>query len=122
MALGVELVVLSILVIAVTLRLQAGTLHRLPAKRRRSWRRRLIGLNTSTLSITIAGVGLVTGRLGGFLWLLPTILICLIWSTNNAWGLAIDAAGAQDRGHRRVFPGEEPDARPRSFPDGERVT
>lgn len=26
------------------------------------------------------------------LWLLPTILICLVWSTYNAWSLTIAAA------------------------------
>lgn len=98
-ALGIELVVLSILVFVVVLRLQSGTLHQLPATRRRSWRRRLIGLDSSVLAITMAGVGLVTGRLGGMLWLLPTILICLVWSTYNAWSLAIDAAVAHPRRH-----------------------
>jgi hypothetical protein len=29
--------------------------------------------------------------MGGLLWLVPTILICLIWSTYNAWSLMIDA-------------------------------
>ena len=100
-ALGVELVGLSILVVVVTLPLQSHTLHHLPAKRRPAWRRRLVGLNSATLSITVAGVGLVTGKLGGFLWLLPTILICLVWSTNNAWSLAIDAGSKHhDRGER----------------------
>jgi len=94
-ALGVELVVLSVLVLGVILRLQSGTLHRLPARSRRSWRRRLAGLDSSIFAITMAGVGLVTGRLGGILWLLPTILICLVWSTYNAWSLAIDAAAVQ---------------------------
>ena len=98
-ALGIELVVLSALVFGVILRLQWATLHRLPAERRRSWRRRLIGLDSSVLAITIAGVGLITGRLGGVIWLLPTILICLVWSTNNAWNLAIDAATAAPRRH-----------------------
>jgi len=96
-ALGVELVVLSVLVFAVILRLQSETLDRLPAGRRRSWRTRLWGLDSSVLSITMGGVGLVTGRLGGILWLLPTILICLVWSTYNAWSLAIDAAATHPR-------------------------
>jgi hypothetical protein len=98
-ALGIELVVLSMLVSVVILRLQSGTLHKLPAKRRRSWRIRLIGLDSAVFAITMAGVGLVTGRLGGVLWLLPTILICLVWSTYNAWSLAIDAATMHQRRH-----------------------
>ena len=99
LALGIELVVLSGLVFVVILRLQSETLHRLPARRRPSWRRRLIGLDSAVLAITMAGVGLIAGRLGGILWLLPTILICLVWSTYNAWSLAIDAATTHPRRH-----------------------
>lgn len=91
-ALGIELVGLSIILFAVSLRLQRRTMARLPTGHRRPWRRRLIGLNGATFAIAMAGVGLVSGRLGGMLWLLPTILTCLVWSTNNAWSLAIDAA------------------------------
>jgi len=90
-ALGIELIVLSMLVWVLSLRLQARTVHQLPRRRRRSWMARLIGLDSAILGITLAGAGLVTGRLGGFLWLLPTILICLVWSTYNAWSLTIDA-------------------------------
>src|SRR5439155_437365 len=59
--------------------------------RRRSWIGRRIGFDTGIVGITLAGVGLVTARLGGLWWLLPTVLICLIWSTYNAWSLTIDA-------------------------------
>jgi len=90
-ALGIELVVLSVLVFAVGLPLQSKTVHHLPPELRNGWRRRLLGLNGATLAITIAGAGLVTGELGGLLWLLPTILICLVWSTYNAWSLVIHA-------------------------------
>ncbi len=90
-ALGIELLGLSMLVWVLSLRLQARTVHQLPRRRRRAWMARLIGLDSAILGITLAGVGLVTGRLGGFLWLLPTILICLVWSTYNAWSLTIDA-------------------------------
>jgi hypothetical protein len=98
-ALGIELVILSGLVLVVILRLQSATLHRLPAGSRRSWRRRLVALDSTVLAITMAGVGLITGRFGGVIWLLPTILICLVWSTSNAWSLAIDAATAAPRRH-----------------------
>jgi modulator of FtsH protease len=89
--LGIELLVLSIFVWVVSLRLQASTVHHLPARLRRGWIRRLIGLDSAILGITLAGASLITGRMGGFLWLLPTILICLVWSTYNAWSLMIDA-------------------------------
>ena len=88
-ALGIELLALSIVVLVVSLRLQSSTLQDLPAHRRRAWGRRLIALNSATLAIAIAGVGLVTQRLGGLLWLVPTILMCLLWSTYNAWSLTI---------------------------------
>lgn len=91
-ALGIELIALSIIVLVIGLRLQARTLRQLPAQQRRHWRVRLLGLNGATVAITIAGLGLITGRFGGLLWLLPTILICLVWSTYNAWSLTIAAA------------------------------
>ncbi len=96
-ALGIELFVLSAIVWGFTLRLQAETVHRLPPSRRLGWVKRLLGLDVATLGITLAGVGLVTGRLGGFLWLLPTILICLVWSTYNAWSLVVDAADTKGK-------------------------
>ena len=46
-ALGIELLVLGIIVFVVALRLQARTLHQLPVGERRSWRRRLLGLNSA---------------------------------------------------------------------------
>ena len=82
---------MSILVSVVSVRLQAQTLRRLPARSRSRWFVRLVGLDSATLAILIAGASLVTGRFGGLLWLLPTILICLVWSTYNAWSLTIDA-------------------------------
>lgn len=88
-ALGIELVVLSIVVLAVSVRLQLGTLQHLPAHRRRSWGKRLIVPNSATVGIALAGTGMVTRGLGGLLWLVPTILICLLWSTYNAWSLMI---------------------------------
>ena len=96
-ALGVELLVVSIIVWGLSLRLQWRTVHVLPVERRRSWIGRLIGLDTAIVGITLAGAGLVTGRLGGFLWLLPTVLICLIWSTYNAWSITIDAMDTRER-------------------------
>ena len=88
-ALGIELVVLSIIVLAASLRLQSSTLQHLPAHRRRAWAKRLIVLNGASVGIAIAGIGLVTRGLGGLLWLVPTILTCLLWSTYNAWSLMI---------------------------------
>jgi len=90
--LGIELLAISVVVLGISLRLQSSTLNRLHHTHRGSWRRRLLGLNGATLSIAIGGVGLVTGRLGGLLWLLPNILIGLVWSTYNAWSLLLREA------------------------------
>jgi hypothetical protein len=79
----------SIIVLVVGLMLQSSTVHHLPAQRRRAWELRLIVLNSATVAIGIAGVGLIMKGLGGLLWLVPTILICLLWSTYNAWSLTI---------------------------------
>ena len=88
-ALGIELLAVSVVVLVLSLRFQSSTLQHLPAHRRRTWRTRLIGLNSATAAIAMAGVGLVTRGLGGLLWLVPTILTCLLWSTYNAWSLMI---------------------------------
>jgi hypothetical protein len=90
-ALGIELLTLSVLVFALSVRLQSSTVHHLPTRRRRSWKARLIGLNGATLAITVAGAGLLMRGFGGLLWLVPTVLICLLWSTANAWTLVIHA-------------------------------
>jgi len=88
---GIELLAVSVLVWVLSLRLQWSTVHRLAKRQRRSWVMRLIGLDSATLCVTVAGASLITGRMGGLVWLVPTILICLIWSTYNAWSLTIDA-------------------------------
>jgi len=93
-ALGVELVVVSVIVLVVSLRLQSKTLRRLPASRRATWSVHLIALNAVTIAIAVAGVGLLTNRLGGLLWLVPTILTCLLWSAYNAWSLTVHGMDA----------------------------
>ena len=98
-ALGIELVVLSILVFVVSLRLQADTMRRLRAPQRRRWMARLVGLNAATFAITLAGTSLIIGRLGGLLWLLYTTVICLVWSTYNAWGITIRVPSELEREH-----------------------
>ncbi|HUL48688.1 MAG TPA: hypothetical protein VLT79_01600 [Gemmatimonadales bacterium] len=96
--LGIELLVTSLVVLALGLRLQARTVRRLAPRRRGPWIRRLIIVNSATLAITIAGVSLIIGRLGGMLWLLPHVLICLLWSTYNGWKLMIGVADETGEG------------------------
>jgi hypothetical protein len=100
-ALGIELVVLSLIVLAISLPLQAKTTQRIPERHRRRWMIRAVGLNTSTLAITLAGASLLVGRRGGLLWLIYTTLYSLIWSTYDAWSLTIRLPGALE--------GEQPD-------------
>ena len=93
-ALGMELIILSIIVFVVSVRLQVMTTRMLPAPKRRRWILRILGLNSATLAITLAGASLIIGKLGGLLWLLHTTLYCLVWSTYNAWSLTIRMPGA----------------------------
>jgi len=112
---GIELIALSVLVWVLSLRLQWSTVHHLAKRRRRSWILRLIGLDSATLCITLAGVGLVTRRMGGLLWLVPTILICLIWSTYNAWSLMIDAMDADQRKPHKMAHDVDSSSRPNAM-------
>jgi hypothetical protein len=95
-ALGTELLILSVLVLAVSLRLQWRTMHRMEPRLRRPWGMRLIVLNSATVAIGFAGGALILGRLGGFLWLVITILVNLVWSTYNAWSLTVGAADGHE--------------------------
>src|SRR5262245_7634586 len=60
-ALGIELIGLSFVVFLISLRLEARTTRRLPARYRRRWLVRLVGLNTATLAITLTGASLIVG-------------------------------------------------------------
>ena len=93
-ALGIELIALSLVVLGISLRLQVRTTRRLPARHRPRWMLRVVGLNTATLAITLAGASLLVGRFGGLLWLIHTTLYSLIWSTYDAWSLTIRLPGA----------------------------
>jgi hypothetical protein len=41
-------------------------------------------LDLGTTTILVAGISLILGQFGGLFWLVPTILIYLLWSINNA--------------------------------------
>ncbi len=91
-ALGAELTVMGLLLLIISLSLQARTIRRLHIRHRVRWMLRASGLNAPTSAVAIAGIGLLTRSLGGLLWLVPTILIYFIWSTVNAWSLVVQAA------------------------------
>jgi uncharacterized protein YybS (DUF2232 family) len=40
----------------------------------------------------VAAIGLIAGQLGGLFWLVPTILVYILWTLNNAWQLITQAA------------------------------
>ena len=93
-ALGIELIAASIMVLIISVRLQIQTTRRLPERNRRQWIIRIVALNSATLAITFTGASLIIERLGGLLWLIYSTLYCLIWSTYNAWTLTIRMPGA----------------------------
>jgi len=109
--LGIELVTLSLLVFGLTLPLQARTTRRVPAEYRSWWIVRIIGLNSATLAITVAGASLVVGRFGGLLWLIHTTLYSLLWSTYDAWSLIIRLPGTLE-GERSADYARERQPRP----------
>jgi hypothetical protein len=62
------------------------------AGRRVRWALRLAVLHLGTVLMLVAGISLVVGQLGGLFWLVPTILIYLVWSLNNAWRLVVQVS------------------------------
>ena len=93
-ALGIELILLSVVVLTIAFRLQSKTLHRLPAENRRRWMIRVVAATSAALAIGISGASLIAGHSGGLLWLVHTTLYCLVWPTYNAWSLTIRLPGA----------------------------
>jgi hypothetical protein len=56
------------------------------------WVLRLAIFNLGTVTALVAGMSLVVGRFGGLFWLVPTVLISLLWSLSNAWLLVAQVA------------------------------
>lgn len=90
--LGGELIAACLVMVILGVRLQLQTLRRMDSGRRVHWALRLMLLNLGTVTILIAGISLIIGQFGGLLWLVPTILIYLLWSLNNAWLLVVQVA------------------------------
>ncbi|MBV9019454.1 MAG: hypothetical protein JOZ71_01935 [Ktedonobacteraceae bacterium] len=93
--LGGELIAESLIIAVMSIRLQLQTLKNMDAGRRMHWAMRLVVLNLGTVTILIAGISLTIGQFGGLLWLVPTILIDLLWSLNNVWLLVVRVAEEQ---------------------------
>ncbi len=90
--LGAELLVGSLMLAFISVRLNLQTLSKIVSERRGRWILRLIPLHLGTLSIITAGISLIFGQFGGLFWLIPTVIIYLLWSLNNAWLLIIQTA------------------------------
>jgi modulator of FtsH protease len=93
--LGAELIVASLTVCAVGGTLQLQTLRRMEAGRHARWAARLVILEPAAVAVLIGGISLVVERYGGLYWLVPTVLVYLVWSINNAWRLVVQLAGEE---------------------------
>lgn len=92
LVLGWELVAAGLLLELYGLRLQRGTITRLEYRHRGTWLVRLIPIHLSTVTNMVAGATLLVGQYGGLYWLVPTVLVYLVWSVVNAWTLVVQAA------------------------------
>ena len=90
--LGSELIAGSLVLVLVAVKFHRQTLRRMVAGRRVRWALRLAVLHLGTVSMVVAGISLTVGQFGGLLWLVPTILIYMLWSLNNAWLLVVQAS------------------------------
>lgn len=90
--LGAELIAGGLVLIMASVRFQSQTLRRMDPGRRVRWALRLVVLNFGTVAALVAGISLILGQFGGLFWLVPTILIYLLWSLNDAWQLVVQVA------------------------------
>ncbi|GAC1343689.1 MAG: hypothetical protein NVSMB29_16630 [Candidatus Dormibacteria bacterium] len=88
-ALGTELGVYGLLLLAGSVAVQRGTLRRLDAAQRRFWAGRLAVLDIGTAGFLVAGATLVARMGGGLYWLVPTVLVYFLWAATNAWVLVL---------------------------------
>lgn len=91
-ALGSELIAGSLVLALVAGKFHLRTFRRMATLRRYRWALRLAVLHLGTISIVVAGMSLIIGQFGGLFWLVPTILIYMLWSLNNAWLLVVQAS------------------------------
>jgi hypothetical protein len=91
LVLGAELIALGATLAGVSAVLHRQTFKRIRSGRRVRWGARVAVFHVGTLSIPIAGITLMLGHFGGLFWLVVTVLIYFLWSTNNAWALVVQA-------------------------------
>jgi hypothetical protein len=90
--LGAELIVGSLITIAVGTSMQFRTLKRIAIERRLRWGLRVLLLDLGTTTTLVGGISLIAGQFGGLFWLAPTILIYTVWPLANAWLLVVQVA------------------------------
>jgi hypothetical protein len=90
--LGGELIAGSLVLVLVAGRFHLRMFRRLAPRLRLSFSLRLASLHLGTLSLVIAGISLAIEQFGGLFWLVPTILVYMLWSLTNAWQLVVQAS------------------------------
>ena len=90
--LGSELFVGAFILELIGGRLQFQTLRKMAQEKRLVWVLRILLLHCGDLFGMIAGISLIAERFGGLFWLVPTIIIYILWSLNNTWLLMVQVA------------------------------
>lgn len=93
--LGSELIAGSFVLVLIAVRFNLQTLKKLAPRRRYRWALRLALLHLGTIAILVTGINLIVGQFGGLFWLVPTVLIYLVWSLYNAWLLVVQIVGEE---------------------------
>lgn len=93
--LGTELLIGSTALASIAVRLNIQTVRRLAPAKRVRWVLRISLMHLGTVAIIVAGISLIIGQFGGLFWLIPTVLIYLVWSFLNAWLLVVQIAAQE---------------------------
>jgi hypothetical protein len=88
-----ELFAGGLFLLIIGVRLQSQTIGHLLVAKRTRWALRVVVLNLGALFGMFAGISLFLGRFGGLYWLVPTVILYIVWSINNAWLLVVQATG-----------------------------
>lgn len=89
--LGAELLAGIVVMAIIGARLQSQVIRSMAAQERRHWILLTLLSHLGTLTLIVAAISLIVGQFGGLFWLVPTILIYLLWSLNSAWVLMVQA-------------------------------
>jgi hypothetical protein len=88
---GVEVIVISVSLLATTLRSQTTAIQRADPKQPRSWHvSRVMATAPAGIPAVVGGVSLILQAGGGFFWLAAAELLGIAGATYNAWVLLIE--------------------------------